>query len=115
MTPTITITNKFLEIIADATVGSDAKKLPHSIDGKCPMCWTKIFSNHSADIIAIGTKLKNSITPLDNWNFFKTTNGIILDNQVTTPVPTIVSSTKLKEGMFHHHPKAAGYQRNQQD
>lgn len=66
-------------------------------------------------MIAMGTKLKNSTTPADNLNFFKMTKGKIRDSQVTRPVPMIVNSTKLKEDMFHHHPKRAGYQSHQQN
>lgn len=38
ITPTMTMTNKFLEIIAAITVGTEARKFPHSIDGSWPMC-----------------------------------------------------------------------------
>ncbi len=105
ITPTTTVTSKFFEITALKTVGKEASKLGIFSDGSCPKCCINKFSNHKADMIAIGTKLKNSTTPADNLNFFKITNGIILDSQVAIPDPKIVKKTKLEEGMLHHHPK----------
>ncbi|KRM09035.1 hypothetical protein FC15_GL001828 [Lapidilactobacillus concavus DSM 17758] len=60
--------------------------------------------NHSADMITTGTKLKYSMTAFERLNRFNKTKGKIRDNQVTTPQPTMVSKTNLKEGLLNHHP-----------
>lgn len=68
--------------------------------GKCPRCWWNKFSNQRADMITIGTKLKNSTTFGDSFTFRRIQKGRILESQVTKPQPTTVKSTKLKETMF---------------
>ncbi len=102
--PTKTMTNKFLEIIADTTLGIEASKLLTFNSGKWPKCCVNRLLNHKADMITTGTKLKYSTTAFDRLNFFNNTNGRMRDNQVTTPQPMMVNNTNLKEGMLDHHP-----------
>ena len=68
--PTITVTKRFLEIIALIKVGKDARRFSQLMLGRCPKCWVKSWLNHKADIITIGTKLRYSITIAGKENFF---------------------------------------------
>ena len=96
--------------MAVKTVGTEANKLAKSICGRCPICWWNKFSNHKAAIIVIGTKPRNSTTFGDKLNFFKRTNGMIRDSQVTNPHAIKVHKTNLVDGMFQNHPYRATYQ-----
>ena len=88
--PTMTITSKFLEMIALITVGKEASKFSQSMLGRCPRFWMNKLLNHKADMITIGTKLKNSATGWEKFIRLIKRKGKTRDNQVAKPQPKIV-------------------------
>lgn len=91
--PTITVTKRFLEIIALIKVGKDARRFSQLMLGRRPKYWVKSWLNHKADIITIGTKLKYSITIAGKENFLSKINGSTFESHIANPQPMIVNKT----------------------